>query len=351
MPVIRKNLITNDWVIFSPGRSKRPTDFHKTEKDNLDALKERPAYRDNCPFCRGNENPEDKEIFRTPSGKKWQVRVVENKFASPDRRVRPGKRHIHLHKEMDGFGIHDVLVDNPRHNTNHALMATIELEALMRAYLRRYTEIQSNDDVKHIVIFKNQGFAAGGSLEHPHSQIYGLPVMPFETQTRVNEVKKYHEFNDTCLMCDIMKEEREDKIRIVAENDCFTALSPYAALSPYHIWIVPKEHAPSFSMITTNQLPWLADMMKIVFYKFFFGLRNPDFNYVIQSLARSRREAEFFHWYVSIIPQVKRKGGIEYAGGMFVNPKMPEEAAEELRNVPDGQQFEYCALEDDMNGG
>jgi UDPglucose--hexose-1-phosphate uridylyltransferase len=350
MPVIRKNLITNDWVIFSPGRSKRPTDFHKKEKDNLDALRERPAYRDNCPFCRGNEKPEDSEIFRTPNKKMWQVRVLENKFASLDRSVRPVKRHVHLRKEMDGFGIHDVIIDNPRHNTNHALMGRDEMEELMRAYLRRYGEILANDDVNHIVIFKNQGFSAGGSLEHPHSQIYGLPVMPFETQTRVNEVKKYHEFNDSCLMCDLLKEEMSDRIRIVAENDHFITVSPYAALSPYHVWIVPKDHNPSFSLIEDKNIVWLADMMKIVFYKFFYGLRNPDYNYVIQSLARSKREAEYFHWYISIIPQVKRRGGIEYAGGLFVNPKMPEDAAEELRNVPDGQEFDYTALEEDLTG-
>jgi UDPglucose--hexose-1-phosphate uridylyltransferase len=275
MQILRKNMITNDWVIFSPDRAKRPSDFHKHEKDNFDLLAERPEYRDSCPFCRGNEKPDDKLIFTIDGEEGWQVRVLENKFASVDRNLTPDKRHTALRKEMNGFGIHDVIVDNPRHNTTLALMESFEIEAILDAYLRRYRELQAHPFVKHVVIFKNQGFSAGGSLEHPHSQIYGLPLIPFETQTRVNEVRKYYEFNESCLMCEIMREEMRDKVRVICENDGFVALSPYAALSPYHVWVVPKRHAPSFSLVEPDELKTLAAMMKTVFYKFFYGLRNP----------------------------------------------------------------------------
>jgi putative membrane protein len=40
---------------------------------------------------------------------------------------------------------------------------------------------------------------------------------------------------------------------------------------------------------------------------------------------------------------LKRRGGLEYAGGLFSNYKMPEDAAAELRNVPDGQCFGFPA--------
>ncbi len=63
MPVLRKNMIASDWVIFSPGRAKRPSGFYAGTKDKFEALKERPAYRESCPFCGGNESPEDKVIF------------------------------------------------------------------------------------------------------------------------------------------------------------------------------------------------------------------------------------------------------------------------------------------------
>ena len=196
----------------------------------------------------------------------------------------------------------------------------------------RYKQIQEDKNVRHIVIFKNQGIKAGGSLEHPHSQIYGLPVIPFDTVIRLKEEEKYFDFTNECLLCNIMKEELESKIRIICENEHFSCYSPYAALSPYHLWIVPKRHSPSFSLIEKNELAGFAEILQIVFKKIFYFLRNPDFNFIIQSLSRFESEKDYFHWYLSFIPHIKTKGGLETAGGMFVNTIMPETAAEELRD-------------------
>ena len=335
MSVFRKNVITNDWVIFAPNRAKRPHDFKSDEKDNVAILAERPAYRDNCPFCPGNEKTEDTEIFRIDRAGKWAVRVLENKFSSVDRRIPPHRRTEHLRNEIDGFGVHDVIIDITRHNGTIALFSREEITDLLTAYRRRYIELIADTNIKHIVVFKNQGLKAGGSLEHPHSQVYGLPVIPFEANIRLREGERYYDLNGNCLMCDILRKERQERERIVYENDRFVCLMPYADLSPYHFWIVPRTHAASFSTIDDTSIVSMADCMKTVFGKMFNHLHNPDFNYVMQSLARYEREEDHFHWYVSVIPQVKQKGGLEYAGGLFVNTVLPETAAEELRKAPD----------------
>ena len=238
-----------------------------------------------------------------------------------------------LHKEIEGFGIHDVIIDNPRHNTTLAKMEISEIIRLLESYLKRYKELQKNELVQHVVIFKNQGIKAGGSLEHPHSQVYGLPVIPFETHIRLREMERYYDFNDNCLLCDMLLDEVEEECRIIYENGTFICMVPYADLSPYHFWIVPKKHSPSFSLITKKEIEALSDCIKTVFGKLFCLLKNPDFNFVIQSLAHFERENNYFHWYLSVIPHIKNKGGLEYAGGLYVNPVLPEVAAEELRNT------------------
>ncbi len=333
MSIYRKNLITNDWVIFAPNRSKRPVELNSHEDDNLELLKSRPTHKDSCPFCPGNEHEDDREILRRGTTESWQVRILENKYASVDRHAHPTRHLSRFHKEVEGFGIHDVIIDHPRHNATLALMSNADIEILYRACLERYRQLSAMDDVRHVVLFKNQGFKAGGSLEHPHSQIYGLPVIPFENRVRLAEVEKYHDFNDSCLLCSILAHERQEKARLVYENKHFTVWVPYAALSPYHIWIVPRRHSPSFRLITDDELSGLADAMRQTLARMFVALRNPDYNYVFQSLARFEREAEYFHWYISLIPQLKRRGGIEYAGGLYVNPVMPEDAAAELREA------------------
>ena len=115
MPIFRKNLITNDWVMFSPERKSRPSDYKKpTEDDRVEAFLKRPEKDDKCPFCIGNEKKDDKEILRyVPEGREkddWQVRILANKYASLDRTKTPNKNFSLLCKEMDGFGIHDVII-------------------------------------------------------------------------------------------------------------------------------------------------------------------------------------------------------------------------------------------------
>ena len=96
MPIFRKNLITNDWVMFSPERKSRPSDYVKPTEDNrVEAFLKRPEKDDKCPFCIGNEKKDDKEILRyVPEGREkddWQVRILENKYASLDRAKTPDK--------------------------------------------------------------------------------------------------------------------------------------------------------------------------------------------------------------------------------------------------------------------
>ena len=84
MGVFRKNLITNDWVMFAPNRSARPVELSgKEEADQLQQLLARPAYKESCPFCPGNEDPQSCEPFRIGTDSNWDVRVLENKYATP----------------------------------------------------------------------------------------------------------------------------------------------------------------------------------------------------------------------------------------------------------------------------
>jgi UDPglucose--hexose-1-phosphate uridylyltransferase len=331
--VFRKNMVTNDWVIFAPNRLKRPVELKPSEVDNIKILADRPKYAEKCPFCRGNESPEDKEVLRIDSDEGWHVRILENKYSVVDRTIDPERSAIGLQKEVQGFGIHDVIIDHPLHNINIALMDRKETLCLLDAYIMRYAMLQSNPRVKHVVLFKNQGITAGGSLEHPHSQICGLPIVPFDTQIRLREMERYYDLNNRCLLCNMVRDEIEEKVRIFYEDGHFVCLVPYADLSPYHFWIIPKMHSPSFFLIGDEEKQSLADCMKTAFRKLYVLLRNPDYNLVVQSLSRFDREKEYFHWYISVIPHIKRKGGLEYAGGLYVNPVMPEVAAEELRDV------------------
>jgi UDPglucose--hexose-1-phosphate uridylyltransferase len=50
MPQLRQDPTTKEWVIIAAVRSKRPHDFIKTK-----TWIEKPPYKEDCPFCQGNE--------------------------------------------------------------------------------------------------------------------------------------------------------------------------------------------------------------------------------------------------------------------------------------------------------
>lgn len=328
MPELRLNLISKEWVIISTERGKRPEDFR-----SRGVKKVLPSFDKTCPFCPGNESRTPEEIFRISDGDRWKLRLIPNKFPALSRdteRMRINDRHWH---RVSGFGVHDVLIETPLHNMSIALLPIEHVSEIIRAYRKRFLELYDDSRIGHVIIFKNHGEGAGTSLEHPHSQIIGTPVTPFQIRRRLEEVTRFFDLTGECLICKTLAEEKEEGSRIVLETEHFIAFIPYAALSAFHTWIFPKRHSATFSAITDAEISDLAFNLKTVLAKIYFGLKNPDFNYVIRSNRPKDADSEYSHWYLTIMPRLTTPAGFELGSGMFINTSLPESSAEFLRNV------------------
>jgi UDPglucose--hexose-1-phosphate uridylyltransferase len=121
--------------------------------------------------------------------------------------------------------------------------------------------------------------------------------------------------------------------RIISTNDHFVAFVLYAALSPFHLWIVPREHSVSFLYSQDDQIKALAEILHDVLRRLYYGLNDPSYNLIIHSAPLKEISNNYLHWYVSVIPRVSRAAGFELGSGMFINPALPEDSAEYLRNV------------------
>jgi len=329
MPELRYNLVTTEWVILATERAKRPEDFQKGRK-MPDAL---PSKLDTCPFCPGNEHMTPPEVLRIGDGPGWDIRAVPNKFSalSPE-----GERHRSVHgtqRAMSGIGLHQVVIETPRHDLTTSLLDPEQIEKVLLAYRTIYNEMSKDERIEMVIIFKNHGEGAGTSLAHPHSQIIGIPLVPVQIRSRMDEMAKYHDIYDTCIICDIIEEEKQDGKRIVVETDSFLAFIPFAALSPFHLWIFPKRHATCFSQISEAELKDLSRLLKDILSRIYIGLSNPDYNYVIRSCPIKEKLIPYFHWYLSIIPRVTRVAGFELGSGIYINTALPEDSARFLREV------------------
>ncbi|MFN3361973.1 MAG: DUF4931 domain-containing protein [Pseudanabaenaceae cyanobacterium] len=328
MSEIRQNVITKDWVIFAPERAKRPHEFVDTQP-----LPPLPVYRANCPFCRGNEYLDNTTETLRLGGDNWQVRVVHNKFPALrpiGERIRSGGGIYH---SVTGFGYHEVIIEHPEHNRHFALFSVSEVENILTAYLLRYRQILADHRIETIVIFKNHGSKAGTSLEHPHSQLAGLPIVPFHLRMRIDVAIRYFDDNGQCLFCDTIADEIEKEKRIITLSHHFVAFIPYAALSPFHIWIFPRRHFSCFSNIQPAELTDLALVLQEVLARLYWGLGNPDYNFILRSSPTGERDTEYYHWYISIVPRVNRTAGFELGTGMYINTSLPEDSAQFLRDV------------------
>ena len=330
MSEIRENRITGESVIIAPERAKRGGDL-------VSAGKRTPAapFLATCPFCPGNEALTAEERFRLAGDSEgWILRSVINKFSvlspkgelGPPRRLGPGESSV------NGIGLHEVLIESPRHDGLMAEFAVSHLQRILEAYRQRFSEFYGDPRVRHVIIFKNHGADAGASQQHPHSQIVGLPIVPGQIVERTERARRFFDATGHCLACMEISQERTHGCRIVIEGDDFVTFIPYAALSPYHLWIFPKAHAACFSEQPVETLPELATTLRTLLRKVYGMLGNPAFNLVIRSLGPEEKHAGHFHWYISIVARINKRAGFELGTGMYVNASLPESCAEALRN-------------------
>ncbi|MEI7904420.1 MAG: galactose-1-phosphate uridylyltransferase [Candidatus Firestonebacteria bacterium] len=327
MPELRQNKTTREWVIIATDRAKRPEEFiSKAEKKIL------PELKPGCVFCPGSEDKTPPEVFRNyGSGIHWCTRVVPNKFAALSPKTELLVTHSGLFRKMGGYGYHEVIVETPKHNTTTALLEQVDIENIIGAYLNRFEFMTKDPLIKNIILFKNHGDAAGTSLEHPHSQIVGTPVVPQQVRSRVEIAMSNYDDHHECLYCRILADEIKEGTRIIAETEHFACFTPFAALTPFHTWIFPKKHNSTFGSISDKEAADLAKIMRLILRKFYFGLNNPDFNYVFRSAPTGGQDVNYFHWYISIIPRLTKSAGFELGSGMFINVSLPEENAKFLR--------------------
>ncbi len=333
-PELRKDPVTGRWVIIALERAKRPHQMAET------VLVTPGSDHSNCPFCPGHENETPPEVlsYRSPASQKdhegWWVRVVPNKYPALVESA-PCKRSAHgIYDRMNGVGIHEVLIESPDHYKTFADLSTNQIQEIIWAYRDRTAEMRKSPNIKYVLIFKNWGAEAGASIEHPHSQIIGLPVIPVRVMDELHGAEKYFEFKERCVFCDIIQQELSDQTRIVTQNDSFLAYMPFASRFPYEVSIIPREHSSSFKEIGRNQVIDLSMIMHDLFNMYQEALGNIPYNFMFHTApVNDSRNDINYHWHIEVIPKLLRVAGFEWGSGFHINCVAPEDATKHLLDV------------------
>ncbi|MER2599022.1 MAG: galactose-1-phosphate uridylyltransferase [Caldilineales bacterium] len=332
MAELRQNMATKQWVIIATERARRPEEFADWSHSSVVAAL--PAHDPHCPFCVGNEEGDGMELLRIPAlPAPWKVRVVKNRFPALDQHGERLRHFDGVYRSISGVGYHEVVVETPQHNVSPAQLGTEEMALVFDAFQARGMVMATDERIEHVIYFKNHGPRAGTSLLHPHSQIIGLPMVPYDVRARDEEARRYFDDTGACVYCVMLQHELQDGGRVIAENEDYVAFLPYAALSPFHIWILPREHQSSFLTVSPVSLRRLAALLCDLLGRLHGGLNDPDYNVVLRSAPVKAWCADHLHWYVSLIPRVTQTAGFELGSGMYINTALPEHSAAFLRSL------------------
>ncbi len=292
-----------------------------------------------CPLCEGNEDKTPPEVlaFRgngtPPNSPGWSLRVVPNKFPALRIEGNLNREGDGIYDKMNGIGAHEVVVETPLHQENLATLPVQAVERVLLAYRERIIDLRRDTRLRYVMVFKNHGMAAGASLEHSHSQIIALPIIPRRVTEEVEGARTYFHYKDRCVYCDIIHQELQQKSRIVSENEAFLSIAPYASRFPFETWILPKMHAPSFENTEPSQYASASAILSETLGKLNRVLNDPPYNYILHTSSSPEQDREHYHWHFEIMPKLTKVAGFEWGTGFYINPTPPEQASAYLKEA------------------
>src|SRR5215831_328455 len=332
-PHRRFNPLTGDWVLVSPHRTQRPWQG-QIERQPLALAK---SYDPACYLCPGNAraggvtNPQYETTF-----------VFDNDFAALKPLAEGGAVQAEgkLIAAEPEAGVCRVICFSPRHDLTLARMAVRDIRPVIDVWAAQTKELTSISDISYVQIFENRGEMMGCSNPHPHCQLWATHTIPNEPQKELNRQREYATTNHGCLLCDYLEMERQQGVRVICENEHFSAVVPFWAVWPYEAIVISKKHSPSLSTLEDDERRGLADVLKRLTTRY-DNLFETLFPYSMgfHQCPADGNEYKEWHVHAHFYPPLLRSASVKkfMVGfellGMPQRDITPEAAAERLRSV------------------
>ncbi len=329
-PHKRKNLLTGEYILVSPHRSKRPW---QGQVEDL-APDNRPQYDPKCYLCPGNaradgtQNPDYKDSFVFVND--FSALLEETSIEQFDEE--------HLLVAESERGICKVISFSPRHDLTLPQMDLPAIKAVVNLWQKEFQELSTKEWIKYIQIFENKGSIMGCSNPHPHGQIWAESSLPVEIEKESAQQKAYFKQHGRTLLQDYVVLELKKDERIIIDNEHFVALVPFWAAWPYETMIISKRPVPSILAFTEEEKEDFARTLQelTIRYDNIFKTSFPYSAGMHQSPVNSGDHPEW-HWHMHFYPPLLRSATIKkFMVGyeMLATPQRditPEQAANTLK--------------------
>ncbi|WGK65253.1 UDP-glucose--hexose-1-phosphate uridylyltransferase [Croceiramulus getboli] len=328
----RYNILTGEWVLVSPHRTKRPW---QGKRDQTTPVKTE-SYNASCYLCPGNtrasgdKNPNYTSTFS-----------FINDFSALTMEHPPEINQDQFFKAQTEQGICKVICFSPDHSLTLPLMDTADIVKVVQLWKEEYLALGSRPEINHVQVFENKGAIMGCSNPHPHGQIWSQSTIPGEVLNKQKHQLDYWEKHKKSLLGSYLVQECEADQRILYQNDYFVVLIPFWAVWPYEAMIVPLKHYQHIGQLNEEEEYAFAKAIKVLTTKYdnLFETSFPYSSGIHQQPTDGRDHPEW-HFHMSFYPPLLRSAEVKkFMVGyeMFADPQRDitaEQAAEHLKSVP-----------------
>ncbi|MFB6189878.1 MAG: galactose-1-phosphate uridylyltransferase [Halapricum sp.] len=295
--------------------------------------------KDYCPFC---PTADDAEYPTAIPEDDYDMAVVENGFPSlqPDP-PEPAVDGTDRQPVEPANGQCEVVLFTADHDGRMSMEPVSRFVNLVQLWRDRYEELGAVEDHEYVYIFENRGEDVGVTLHHPHGQIYAYPFVPPIIERELESSAAHLDEHGRCLFCDLVDDERAAGDRVVAENDRFTAVVPFAARWSYEVHVYANEHLPSLADFDAEDEQALGQVLKqvqVAYDGLFDDGEELPYVMAMHQQPTTGEGAAYSHFHVEFYPprrtadKLKHLAGSELGAGTYINNKLAEEAAAELRD-------------------
>lgn len=318
----RQNLLTGDWVLVSPHRSKRPWQGQVEAKPPASL----PAYDPGCYLCPGNEragghrNPNYEGCF-----------VFENDFAA----LLPEEQAVAdaPFPTKPARGLCRVLCFSPNHSLTLSQLSAEAMDAVVAMWQEQTADLFAQPWIQSVQIFENRGAMMGSSNPHPHGQVWATDFIPPELERECVTQKA-----QPGLLGDYLNRELALGERLVLNNPHWVALVPYWAVWPFETLVVPRRPFPRLTDMDCAEAAALNAILRDL-TRVYDALFQVPFPYTMGFHQAPKGQQRHFHLHAHFYPPLLRSADVKKFMVGFEMLAMPqrditaESAAAKLREV------------------
>ncbi|TLX69812.1 UDP-glucose--hexose-1-phosphate uridylyltransferase [Labilibacter sediminis] len=332
-PHIRKNPLTDEWVLVSPHRAQRPW------QGQVEKIQEekRPEYDKTCYLCPGNKraggkvNPNYTGAYSFVND--FSALLSDTPFAA--------NLEDPLFNTINVNGICKVICFSPQHDLTIPEMELEDIKKVVDLWQNEYEILETIPGINYVQIFENKGSIMGCSNPHPHGQIWSSSHIPTEVQKESASQKLYFNMHGETLLSAYLSRELDSSERIVRQNNHFVALVPYWAVWPFEVMIISRKAHQNISGMNDEEKTSLADIYKQVTIMY-DNLFEVSFAYSagIHQSPSDCNDHPYWHFHMHFYPPLLRSATVKkfMVGYELLAESQrditPEQSAERLRNLP-----------------